>query len=85
MNTSMMQQIVNAVGTCVTAGAGKILVSKIAIILSKSNSAAALKTAVMSIIKKIGITTIANQQLVKPWQWLLRLLGFLPMQFSLLY
>ena len=60
MNTSMMQQIVNAVGTCVTAGAGKILVSKIAIILSKSISAAALKTAVMSIVKKIGITTIAK-------------------------
>ena len=65
MNTSMMQQIVNAVGTCVTAGAGKILVSKIAIILSKSISTAALKTAVMSIVKKIGITTIAKTAIGK--------------------
>lgn len=60
MNTSMMQQIVNTVGTCVTAGAGKIIVSKIAIVLSKSISATALKTVVMSVVKKIGLTTIAK-------------------------
>ena len=52
MNTSMMQQIVHAVGTGVTAGAGKVLVSKIAIVLSKSISAAALKSVVMSVVKK---------------------------------
>lgn len=60
MNTSMMQQIVHAVGTGVTAGAGKVLVSKIAIVLSKSISAAALKSVVMSVVKKIGLTTIAK-------------------------
>lgn len=48
----MMQQIVHAVGTGVTAGAGKVLVSKIAIVLSKSISAAALKSVVMSVVKK---------------------------------
>lgn len=56
----MMQQIVHAVGTGVTAGAGKVLVSKIAIVLSKSISAAALKSVVMSVVKKIGLTTIAK-------------------------
>lgn len=65
MNTSMMQQIVHAVGTCVTAGASKILVSKIAIILSKSISATALKTAVVSIVKKIGLTTITKTAIGK--------------------
>lgn len=65
LNTSMMQKIVHTVGACVTTGAGKILVTKIAVILSKSISAAALKTAVMSIVKKIGLTTIAKTAIGK--------------------
>lgn len=65
MNTSMMQQIVNTVGTCVTAGAGKVIVSKIAIILSKTISTTALKSAVANIVKKIGLTTIAKSAIGK--------------------
>lgn len=65
LHTSMMQKIVHTVGTCVTTGASKILVTKIAVILSKSISAAALKTAVMSIVKKIGLTTIAKTAIGK--------------------
>ena len=60
MNTSMMHQIVNTVGACITAGAGKVVVSKLAIVLSKSISVTALKSVVMSVVKKIGITTIAK-------------------------
>ena len=70
-----MQQIVNTVGTCVTAGAGKIIVSKIAIVLSKSISATALKSVVMSIVKKIGLTTIAKTAVGKAVALVLTTIG----------
>ena len=65
LNSNMMQQVINIVGTTVATGAGKIVASKIAIVLSKSISVTTLKAVVTSVVKKIGFTTIAKTAIGK--------------------
>ena len=65
LNSNMMQQVISIVGTTIATGTGKIVASKIAIVLSKSISASTLKAIVTSVIKKIGITSIAKTAIGK--------------------
>ncbi len=75
LHTNMMQQLMNIVGTYIATSAGKVLITKMAIVISKSISVTALKATIMSIVKKIGIGTITKTIIGKAIITILAFLG----------